>query len=399
MQRLPIDAVPDITNRQVQINTLVAALSPVEVEQQVTFVIETALAGIPGLTSTRSISRNGFSQVTAVFRDDVDIYFARQQVNERLVEPPGAEPRMGPISTGFGEVYTWTVTYEPPQSVTITDGMPGWQRDGTYLTPEGQRLTTALEQEAYLRTVQDWIIRPQLKGLEGVAGIDAIGGYVKQYHVQPDPAKLVAYGLTLRDLIEALERNNVSTSAGYVEQHGEAYLVRADGRIANAEQISGIVLSTRQGIPITMRDVATVGIGQELRTGSASVNGSEAVIGTALMLTGANSRTVAAAVDAKMQQVSKTLPRHIRATTVMNRSRLVNATITTVRNNLAEGAILVDLYQAFEGQTDTLLGPDGLHPNDAGYQLISQTFFEAIAHGKATPTSAAAPQLFAPWPR
>src|SRR6266446_3419698 len=344
--RLPIDAVPDITNKQVQINTLVAALSPVEVEKQVTFVIETALAGIPGLASTRSISRNGFSQVTAVFRDDVDLYFARQQVHERLVEareslPPGTEPRMGPISTGLGEVYTWTVTYESPQHVTVADGVPGWQRDGAYLTPEGQRLTTVLERAAYLRTVQDWIIRPQLKGLERVAGIDVIGGYVKQYHVQPDPMKLVAYGLTFRNLVEALERNNVSTSAGYVEQNGEAYLVRADGRIANAEHISGIVVSTRQGTPIAIHDVATVGIGQELRTGSASVNGAEAVIGTALMLTGANSRTVAATVDAKMQQVIKTLPRHMRAMTVMNRAKLVNATITTVRNNLAEGAILV----------------------------------------------------------
>jgi cobalt-zinc-cadmium resistance protein CzcA len=344
--RLPIDAVPDITNKQVQITTLAAALSPVEVENQVTFVLETALAGIPGLVSTRSISRHGFAQVTTVFRDDVDIYFARQQVNERLTEareslPPGVEPKMGPISTGLGEVYTWTVTYEPPQHVTSSDGGPGWQRDGAYLTPEGQRLTTALERAAYLRTVQDWIIRPQLKGLEGVAGIDVIGGYVKQYHVQPDLRKLVAYGLTFRDLVETLERNNVSTSAGYVEQNGEAYLVRANGRIANEEQIATIVVGTRQGIPIPIRDVATVGIGQELRTGSASVNGSEAVIGTALMLTGANSRTVAATVDTKMQQVRKTLPRHIQATTVLNRSKLVNATITTVWHNLAEGALLV----------------------------------------------------------
>jgi heavy metal efflux system protein len=344
--RLPIDAVPDITNKQVQITTLVAALSPVEVEKQVTFVIETTLAGIPGLVSTRSLSRNGFSQVTAVFRDDVDLYFARQQVNERLTEareslPPGVEPKTGPISTGLGEVYTWTVTYESPQHVAVSDGVPGWQRDGTYLTPDGERLTTALERAAYLRTVQDWIIRPQLKGLEGVAGIDVIGGYVKQYHVQPDPMQLVAYGLTFRDLVDTLERNNVSSSAGYVEQHGEAYLVRSDGRLANTEDIRGLVVSTRQGTPITLREVATVSIGQELRTGSASVNGAEAVIGTALMRTGANSRTVAATVDATMQQVRKTLPRHIQATTVMNRAKLVDATITTVRNNLAEGAILV----------------------------------------------------------
>src|SRR5215471_6081703 len=190
LQHLPIDAVPDITNKQVQINTEAAALSPVEIEKQVTFPIETALAGIPGLASTRSISRNGFSQVTAIFQDQVDIYFARQQVNERLTAareslPPGAEPIMGPISTGLGEVYMWTVEYASPQTVTITDGKLGWQSDGTYVTPEGRQLTDALERATYLRTVQDWIIRPQLKGLEGVAGVDAIGGYAKQYHVHP----------------------------------------------------------------------------------------------------------------------------------------------------------------------------------------------------------------------
>jgi cobalt-zinc-cadmium resistance protein CzcA len=346
LQRLPIDAVPDITNKQVQINTEVAALSPVEIEKQVTFAIETALAGIPGLESTRSISRNGFSQVTAVFRDNVDIYFARQQVNERLTEareslPPGAEPIMGPISTGLGEVYMWTVEYASPQTITITDGMPGWQSDGTYLTPEKQRLATPLARATYLRTVQDWIIRPQLKNVAGVAGVDAIGGYVKQYHVQPDPMQLVAYGLTFQDIIEALERNNVSTGAGYIEHKGEAYVVRADGRIANEEQIASIVVGTRQGTPIYIRDVATVGLGRELRTGGASENGEEVVVGTALMLLGENSRTVAAAVDTKVRDISKSLPPHIQVTTVLNRSKLVNATITTVEKNLAEGAFLV----------------------------------------------------------
>jgi len=346
LQHLPIDAVPDITNKQVQINTTFAALSPLEIEKQITFPIETALAGIPGLVSTRSLSRNGFSQVTAVFRDEVDIYFARQQVSERLAEareslPPGAEPRMGAISTGLGEVYMWTVEYVPRAAATSSDGTPGWQRDGTYLTPEKERLTTAFERATYLRTVQDWIIRPQLKGLEGVAGVDAIGGYVKQYHVQPDPMKLVSYGLTFQDIIEALERNNVSTGAGYIEHKGEAYLVRADGRIANAEQIASIVVGTRQGTPIVMRDVATVGIGRELRTGSASENGADVVVGTALMLIGANSRTVAAAVDAKLQTIAKSLPPHIRAKTVLNRSKLVHATIQTVQKNLAEGALLV----------------------------------------------------------
>jgi cobalt-zinc-cadmium resistance protein CzcA len=346
LQRLPIDAVPDITNKQVQINTEAAALSPVEIEKQVTFLIETALAGMPGLESTRSISRNGFSQVTAVFRDNVDIYFARQQVNERLTEareslPPGAEPIMGPISTGLGEVYMWTVEYASPQTVTITDGMPGWQSDGTYLTPEKQRLATPLARATYLRTVQDWIIRPQLKNVEGIAGVDAIGGYVKQYHVQPDPMQLVAYGLTFQEVIEALERNNVSTGAGYIEHKGEAYVVRADGRIANEEQIASIVVGTRQSTPIYIRDVATVGLGRELRTGGASENGTEVVVGTALMLLGENSRTVAAAVEAKMADIRKSLPPHLQVKTVLNRSKLVNATITTVEKNLAEGAFLV----------------------------------------------------------
>ena len=346
LQRLPIDAVPDITNKQVQINTEAAALSPVEIEKQVTFPIETALAGIPGLEYTRSISRNGFSQVTAVFRDQVDVYFARQQVNERLTEardslPPGAEPIMGPISTGLGEVYMWTVEFASATTVTATAGAPGWQPDGTYLTPEGQRLTSALERATYLRTVQDWIIRPQLKNIEGVAGIDAIGGFAKQYHVQPDPMQLVAYGLTFKEIIEALERNNVSTGAGYIEHKGEAYVVRADGRITNEEQIASIVVGTRQGTPIYIRDVATVGLGRELRTGGASENGAEVVVGTALMLLGENSRTVAAAVEAKMPDIRKSLPPHIEAKTVLNRSKLVNATIKTVEKNLAEGALLV----------------------------------------------------------
>jgi len=347
LQHLPIDAVPDITNNQVQINTVFAGFSPVEIEQQITFPIETALAGIPGLVSTRSMSRNGFSQVTAIFRDDVNIYFARQQVNERLSAaresfPPGAEPTMGAISTGLGEVYMWTVEYAPrPESAPNASNTPGWQANGSYLTPEGKRLTTPLERASYLRTVQDWIIRPQLKGVEGVAGVDVIGGYVKQYHVQPDPMKLVSYGLTFHDLIEALEKNNVSTGAGYIEHKGEAYLVRTDSRIANEDEIASLVISTKNGTPLFIRDVATVGIGQELRTGSASEDGEEVVVGTALMLIGANSRTVAATVDKKLKEIHKSLPPDIRTKTVLNRTKLVDATIQTVQRNLAEGAILV----------------------------------------------------------
>ena len=323
---------PDITNKQVQINTEYAGFSPAEIEQQVTFPIETALAGIPGLESTRSLSRNGFSQVTAIFKDEVDIYFARQQVNERLARPgeslPLAQSRSwGRSPRGLARSTCGPWTIRPGSRRPITDGSPGWQRDGSYLTPEGQRLRTALERAAYLRTVQDWIIRPQLKGLEGVAGVDAIGGYVKQYHVQPDPMKLIAYGLTFQDIIEALERNNVSTGAGYIEHKGESYLVRADGRIANEAQIGSIVIGTRHGTPVYIHQVAAVGVGQELRTGSASENGAESVVGTALMLIGANSRTVAAAVDAKMEEIRKTLPPHIEANTVLNRTKLVDATI------------------------------------------------------------------------
>ena len=348
LTRLPIDAVPDITNNQVQINTLVPALSPFEVEKQVTFVIETSFAGIPGLQYTRSLSRNGFSQVTAVFEDDVDIYFARNQVNERIGGvreslPPGAEPTMGPIATGLGEIYMWTVGFDHPdgQGATVTEGEPGWQADGAYLTPEGERVRTEVERAAYLRTVQDWIIRPQLKSVPGVAGVDSIGGYLKQYQVRPYPEKLVGYGLTFHDVIEALERNNVSTGAGFVEHLGEAYVVRAAGRIENVQQIAAIVIATRSGVPILVRDVAEVGIGGELRTGSASEDGAEAVVGTALMLIGENSRTVSSAVDERMQDIRKTLPPDIHAKTVLNRTKLVNATIKTVEKNLLEGAILV----------------------------------------------------------
>lgn len=344
--RLPIDAVPDITNNQVQINTVVASLSPIEVEKQVTFPIETSLSGIPGLEYTRSLSRNGFSQVTAVFGDEVDIYFARQQVTERIGEvrellPEEAAPRMGAISTGLGEIYMWTVEYEDAGDAAAVGHGPGPQPDGSYLTPEGDRLETPVEKASYLRTVQDWIIRPQIKAVKGVAGVDAIGGFVKQYHVQPDPKRLVAHGLTFGDIIEALEKNNRSVGAGYIEDHGEAYLVRATGRIERANQIGSIVVGERRGTPIYVRDVAWVGIERELRTGSASENGNEVVVGTALMLIGENSRTVASAVDKRMAEVNETLPAGVRAKTVLNRTALVDATIATVERNLVEGAILV----------------------------------------------------------
>lgn len=332
LTKLPIDAVPDITNNQVAINVAAPSLSPFEIEQQVAYPIETAMAGIPGLSYTRSISRNGFAQVTAIFRDDIDIYFARAQVNERLAAareslPEGAEPRMGAISTGLGEIYMWTVEYENP--------------DAAFTTPEGEELTSPFEKAMYLRTVQDWIIRPQLKTVPGVAEIDAIGGYAKQYHVRPDPQKLAALGLSFADVIGALERNNASMGAGFIEQKGEAYIVRADGRLETAEQISGVVLATRRGVPIYIRDVADASPGKELRTGSASENGHEVVVGTAMMLKGENSRIVSEAVDSRLAEINRTLPEGIKAKTVLNRTKLVDATIHTVQKNLAEGALLV----------------------------------------------------------
>ncbi len=348
LQRLPIDAVPDITNNQIQINTEAAALSPFEIEKNVTFPIETALAGIPGLSYTRSLSRNGFSQVTAVFEDNVDIYFARSQVSERMNQakanlPAGAEPRMGAVSTGLGEIYMWTVHFEHPggKGAEVKDGKPGWQSDGSYLTPEGLVLRKDFEFSMYLRTVQDWIIRPQLKGVTGVAEVDAIGGYEQQYQVQPDPQKLLSLGLTFSDVINALERNNTSVGAGYIEQKGESYIVRADGRLETAADIGNVIIANRNGVPVYLKDVAEVGIGRELRTGSASENGYEVVVGTTMMLKGGNSRIVSAAVDEKIKTISKSLPPDIAIKTVLDRTVLVDATVKTVVKNLAEGALLV----------------------------------------------------------
>ncbi|MGH9697242.1 MAG: efflux RND transporter permease subunit, partial [Bryobacteraceae bacterium] len=233
--RLPIDAVPDITDKQVQVNTAAPALSPTEIEKQVTFRVETALAGIPGLERTRSISRNGFSQVTAVFVEKTDIYFARQQIGERLTDlrpnlPPGAEPKMGPISTGLGEIYMWTVGFSSPSMA------------DAFVTPEGERLHTAVERAVYLRTVQDWIVRPRIKGVVGVAGVDSLGGYVKRYQVQPDPMKLVGLGLSFDDVVRAIEANNSSRGANVIERNGEGIAVRTGGRLERIGDIEQVVL-------------------------------------------------------------------------------------------------------------------------------------------------------------
>lgn len=342
--RLPIDAVPDITNNQVQINTLAPSLSPTEVEKQVTVPLETALAGMTGLESTRSLSRNGFSQITAVFDEGTNIYFARQQVSERLVEgrellPPEIEPRMGPVSTGLGEIYMWSVGFDA--GAPVRAGEPGPQPDGSFLTPEGQRLVTPVERGGYLRTVQDWIVRPQIKTVTGVAGVDSIGGFVKQYQVEPDPAKLAALGLSYADVVRALQENNASRGARYIEHNGEGIVVRSSGRMQSVDDIVNAVVVTRGGTPIRVGELGTVSIGGETRTGSASADGEEIVIGTALMLIGANSRTVSQAVDKRMTEIMRILPAGIRVTPVLNRTLLVDATVATVAKNLAEGALLV----------------------------------------------------------
>jgi len=345
---LPIDVTPDITNKQVQINTVVPTLSPVEIEKRVTFPIETALSGLNGVENVRSFSRNGFSQVTAVFKESADLYFMRQQVAERLARaqpdlPEGAVPQMGPVSTGLGEVFHYSVEFAHPngKDAPRQDGKAGWQSDGSFLTEQGERLPDRVAQLAYLRTVQDWIIRPQLRTTPGVADVDSLGGYVKQYVVEPDAAKLASYGISIAELGRALEEANVSVGANYIRRSSESYLVRADGRIRSQDEIARAVVATRNGVPVNVAQVANVAIGGELRSGAASRDGHEAVVGSALMLVGANSRTVAHAVGEKLKAISTTLPAGVSIVPTLDRSQLVVATISTVAKNLAEGALLV----------------------------------------------------------
>ncbi len=325
-QRLPIDAVPDITNVQVQVNTEAPGYSPLEAEQRITFPVETAMAGMPRLLETRSISRYGLSQVTVIFEDGTDIYFARQLVNERVLEardnlPPGIMPSMGPIATGLGEIFLWTVEAEAGAR-----------------TPEGQPYTGM-----DLRTVQDWIVRPQLRTVPGVADVNSIGGYTKQFHVTPDPAKMAAHGLTFRDVMAALAANNANVGAGYIERRGEQYLVRTPGQVSTLADIEQIVVRQSRGVPIYIGDVAQVALGQELRTGAATEDGEEVVVGTAFMLMGENSRVVSKRVADRMEEVNRTLPAGVVAKTVYDRSKLVDATIETVQDNLMVGALLVIL--------------------------------------------------------
>ena len=345
---LPIDVTPDITNKQVQINTVVPTLSPVEIEKRVTFPIETALAGLDGVESVRSFSRNGFSQVTAIFKESADLYFMRQQVAERLARarpdlPEGASPQMGPVSTGLGEVFHYSVEFAHPdgKGAPRKDDKPGWQTDGSFLTGQGERLADDIARLAYLRTVQDWIIRPQLRSTPGVADVDSLGGYIKEYVVEPNSARLAALGISITELARALEEANISVGANYIRRSGESYLVRADGRIRTLDEITRAVVATRNGLPVTVGQVAQVVVGGELRTGAASRNGYETVVGSALMLVGANSRTVAHAVGVKLKEIGKTLPEGVIVVPTLDRSQLVLATISTVAANLAEGALLV----------------------------------------------------------
>jgi cobalt-zinc-cadmium resistance protein CzcA len=323
-QRLPIDAVPDITNVQVQINTSAPGYSPLESEQRITYPIETAMAGLPKLAETRSLSRYGLSQVTVIFEDGTDIFFARQLINERIQEakeklPPGVVPALGPIATGLGEIYMWTV--EAKEGALKPDGKPYTPTD--------------------LREIQDWIIKPQLRNVPGVTEINTIGGFAKEFQVAPFPDRLMAQGLALSDLVHALERNNGNMGAGYIERRGEQYLIRAPGQVASLEDIGNIVISAPQGVPIKIKDVADVMIGKELRTGAATENGREVVLGTVFMLLGENSRTVSQAVDKKMQEIRKSLPRGVIAQTVYDRTILIDKAIATVKKNLLEGALLV----------------------------------------------------------
>ena len=323
-QRLPIDAVPDITNVQVQINTEAPGYSPLEAEQRITFPVETALYGLPNLSYTRSLSRYGLSQVTVVFEEGTDIYFARNLINERLgaiksALPPGLEPEMGPIATGLGEIFMYTV-----------EALPGaTQADGSPLD------ATAL------REIQDWIIKPQLAQVPGVIEVNTIGGYDKQYHVTPSPQRLLEFGITVDELVSALRANNTNRGAGYIERNGQQLLVRSPGQLATIGDIEQVVIANRDGAPVRVADVAEVAIGKELRTGAATRDGKETVMGTAMMLVGENSRAVAQAVAEKLDAIQPSLPDGVKVEAVYDRTALVDKAIATVEKNLLEGALLV----------------------------------------------------------
>lgn len=323
-QKLPIDAVPDITNVQIQINTAAPGYSPLETEQRITYPVETALAGLPHLAYTRSLSRYGLSQVTVVFDDGTDIYFARNLVNTKLgaiksLLPLGLEPEMGPISTGLGEIFMYTVQALPNAR----------QKNGQPYDPTA------------LREIQDWIIKPQLAQVKGVVEVNSIGGYNKQYHVTPDVRKLLHFGISMADIVQALQANNTNRGAGYIERNGQQLLVRSPGQLTNLDDIADVIITQRDSVPIKVSDVASIGIGKELRTGAATQDGVETVLGTAMMLIGENSRAVARDVAKKLDEIQASLPKGIVATPVYDRTTLVDKAIRTVSKNLLEGALLV----------------------------------------------------------
>ncbi|MCU4417869.1 efflux RND transporter permease subunit [Acinetobacter bereziniae] len=323
-QKLPIDAVPDITNVQVQVNTQAAGFTALEVEQRITYPIETAMAGLPKLEMTRSISRYGLSQVTIIFKDGTDIYWARQQINQRIQEaqaalPDDISPTMSPVSTGLGEIYQWVVKAEP--NAKKPDGTP----------------YTAMD----LREIQDWIVRPQLQRVPGVAEVNSIGGFNKTYVVTPDLNRLQQLQIPLSDLQNALTLNNENRGAGFIETNGQQLTVRVPGMLSSIEDIQNVSIGNKNGFPIRVADVATVAIGHDLRTGGATYNSQETVLGIAMMMMGENSRTVARAVDAKVKEVQQSLPKGIVIETVYDRTDLVERAIKTVQKNLVEGAILV----------------------------------------------------------
>ena len=323
-QKLTIDAVPDITNVQVQINSQANGFTALEVEQRITYPIENAMSGMSNLEQTRSVSRYGLSQVTIIFKDGTDIYWARQLINQRLQEaksalPENVEPQMSPISTGLGEIYQWVIKAEP--NAKKPDGTP----------------YTAMD----LREVQDWIVRPQLQRVEGVAEVNSIGGYEKTYIVAPDLTRLQQIQISVAELEQALQDNNGNRGAGFIEDNGQQLTVRVPGLLSSIQDIENVTISSKNGLPIRVSDVASVSIGHDLRTGGATYNGEETVLGTAMMMMGENSKAVAQAVDQKVQQIQQSLPKGVVIETVYDRSHLVDKAIKTVAKNLVEGAILV----------------------------------------------------------
>ncbi|WP_180162669.1 efflux RND transporter permease subunit [Acinetobacter sp. YH12069] len=323
-QKLPIDAVPDITNTQVQINTQANGFTALEVEQRITYPIENAMAGIPDLELTRSISRYGLSQVTIVFKDGTDIYWARQQINQRVQEvqsslPAQVSPTMSPVSTGLGEIYQWVLKAEPNAK----------KADGTAYS--------AMD----LREIQDWIVRPQLQRVQGVAEVNSIGGFNKTYVVSPDLNRMQQLNLSLEQLQQALTENNENRGAGFIEENGQQLTVRVPGTLNTISDIENTMIDSPNGSPIRVGDIAQVSIGHDLRTGGATYNGEETVLGIAMMAMGQNSRTVSKAVDSKIKDIQASLPKGVKIETVYDRTTLVEKAIKTVQKNLVEGAILV----------------------------------------------------------